>query len=196
MLDLLFRDPFRRWFMITLVIVNLLGSVYGYYWYAGQLAVTPVKLWLFTFDSPLSTTLFAMALLSLLLGKGNKLLQLIAYTGVIKFGIWAAVIILHFWWVGGEPTVIVSFLLVSHIGMAMEGWIYIRHLKIPAGYVLLLALWFAAGDYLDYVIGIYPYLYLPSQFPVAAFTAVLLSLLLLLYVWVFRVSRIKFIFSK
>ncbi len=194
MFDLLFRNPFRRWFVILLVLVNLLGSVYGYYWYSGQLAVTPVKLWLFTFDSPFSTTLFALALMGLLFGKEYKLLQLIAYTGVIKFGIWAAVIILHFWWIGGAPTVVVSLLLLSHLGMALEGWIFIRHLYVPAGYVFLLALWLGLGDYLDYVVGIYPYLYAARQFPVAAFTAVLLSLLLLLYVWVYRVSRMKYIF--
>lgn len=116
MFDLLFRNPFRRWFVILLVLVNLLGSVYGYYWYSGQLAVTPVKLWLFTFDSPFSTTLFALALIGLLFGKEYKLLQLIAYTGVIKFGIWAAVIILHFWWIGGAPTVVVSLLLLFSLG--------------------------------------------------------------------------------
>lgn len=192
--DLLFRNPFRRWFMISLIVVNLLGSVYGYYWYSGQLEATPVPLWLFTFDSPLSTTLFALALIGVLMGKESKLLQLVAYTGVIKFGIWASVVILDFWLAGGAPTAIVTFLLLSHIGMAMEGWVFIRHLDVPVWNVVFLALWFITGDYLDYVIGIHPYLYYPGQFMVAAITAVALSIILLIYVWRTRLERRHFIF--
>lgn len=196
MIDLLFRNPFRRWFMITLVVVNLLGSVYGYYWYSGQLSRTPVELWLFTFDSPLSTTLFAFALLGLLWYKENKLLQLIAYTGVIKFGIWASVVILHFWATGGRPTWIVTFLLFSHIGMALEGWVFIRHLYVPSTHIFLLALWLGVGDYLDYIVGIHPYLYRVDQFNVAAVTAVVLSVFLVIYAWVFCINRRKYLFSR
>lgn len=194
--DLLFRNPFRRWFLKVLIVINILGSVYGYYWYSGQLEVTPVYLWLFTFDSPFSTTLFALALTGILLGYNNRLLQLVAYTGVIKFGIWAAVVILDFWVAGGTPTIIVSLLFLSHLGMALEGWVYIRHLYVPPGYLILLALWFGVGDFLDYFVGIHPYLYYPGQFTVAAVTAVLLSIVLLLYVWIWRVSRHRFIFGK
>lgn len=194
--DLLFRNPFRRWFLIVLVILNVLGSVYGYYWYSGQLKVTPVYLWLFTFDSPFSATLFALAMIGFLMGYNNKLLQLIAYTGVIKFGIWASVVIVDFWIAGGTPTLIVVFLLLSHLGMALEGWIFIRHLYVPPGYIVLLALWFGVGDYLDYVVGIHPYLYYSGQFMVAAVTAVALSILLLVYVWITRIERHRFIFRK
>jgi len=195
-IDLLVRNPFRRWFLITLVVVNLLGSVYGYYWYSGQLSHTPVELWLFTFDSPLSTTLFALALLGLLFHKENKLLQLIAYTGVIKFGIWAAVVILHFWATGGSPTPIVTFLLLSHFGMALEGWVFIRHLYVPPIHVFLLALWLGAGDYLDYIVGIHPYLYAGNQFNVAAVTAIFLSVSLVIYAWVCCINRRKYLFRS
>lgn len=196
MFDLLLRNPFRRWFLVSLIVINIVGSVYGYYWYSGQLKATPAHLWLFTFDSPLSTTLFAAALAGMLLGFQNKLLQLIAYTGVIKFGIWAAAIILDFWIAGGIPTVIVALLLLSHVGMALEGWVFIRHLYVPASYLVLLALWLGIGDYLDYIVGIHPYLYYSGQFMVAAVTAVSISILLLFYVWIARINRRRFIFSK
>lgn len=195
--DLLFHNPFRRRFLIFLIVVNLLGSVYGFYWYSGQLQETPVYLWLFTFDSPLSATLFALALLGILLGIDSKLLQLIAYTGVIKFGIWAAVVILDFWLVGGgTPTVIVAMLLLSHLGMALEGVIFIRHLYVPNWTIAALAVWFAIGDYLDYVVGIHPWLYYPGQVGTAAVTAVALSIVLLLYVWFKRRESRRFIFRS
>lgn len=194
--DLLFRNPFRRWFLMTLIVINLLGSVYGYYWYGGQLQNTPVQLWLFTFDSPLSTTLFALALAGILAGLDGRLLQLIAYTGVIKFGIWAAVVIVDYWVAGGAPTLVVALLLLSHLGMALEGWVFIRHLYVRPWSLIVLALWFGIGDYLDYVIGIHPWLYYPGQFMVAAVTAAALSVILLVYVWIARREKRRFIFRS
>ncbi len=195
--DMLLRNPFRSKFLIVLIIINLVGSVYGYYWYSGQLAITPVSLWLFTFDSPFSTTLFALALIGILIGYENRLLQVIAYTGVIKFGIWASVIIIDYWVNGGgSPTLIVALLLLSHLGMALEGWIFIRHLYVPPWNVIALALWFGAGDYLDYVKGIHPYFYYPGQFTTAAVTAVAMSIFLVVYVGTARQERKRFIFKR
>ena len=178
----------------VLIVINILGSVYGYYWYSGQLEATR-----FTCGCLLLTALFnysfALALTGILLGYNNRLLQLVAYTGVIKFGIWAAVVILDFWVAGGTRQLLSPALSVPP-GNGPGGWVYIRHLYVPPGYLILLALWFGVGDFLDYFVGIHPYLYYPGQFTVAAVTAVLLSIVLLLYVWIWRVSRHRFIFGK
>ncbi|KUK10063.1 MAG: putative membrane protein [Clostridia bacterium 41_269] len=192
----LFRNPFRRWFLIFLIIVNILGSIYGYYWYKGQLMETPKELWLFTFDSPFSTTLFALAVLGILMGVPNNLIQLAAYTGVIKYGIWAVAVILHYWLASGSPTFITAALLISHLGMALEGFIFIRHLEVSGLYLFILALWFGVNDYLDYWWGIHPYLYHPNQKVFAMFTALGLSVLIFLYVWRYRLSVGRFMFKK
>jgi len=192
----LFQNPFRRWFLIFLIIVNILGSIYGYYWYKGQLMETPKELWLFTFDSPFSATLFALAVFGILRGVHNKLLQLIAYTGVIKYGVWATAVILHYWLTSGSPTFITAALLVSHVGMAVEGYIFIRHLDVSKFYLLLLGLWFGLNDYLDYWWGIHPYLYHPNQKMFAMLTAVGLSVLIFLYVWRYRLSIRRFMFKR
>lgn len=195
--ELLYHNPFRRRFLIFLIVVNLLGSIYGFYWYRGQLQETPVYLWLFTFDSPLSVILFSAALLGYLLRFENKLLHLIGYTGVIKFGIWASVVILDFWIVGGgTPTFVVAMLLLSHLGMALEGFVFIRHFHYPLRTIVALAFWFGIGDYLDYVVGIHPWLYYPGQARTAAVTAVVLSIFLLLYVVSRKRESRRFIFRQ
>ena len=194
--DLLVRNPFRKWFLIVLVGVNVIGSVYGYYWYSGQLAATPFELWLFTFDSPFSTTLFAVALLAVLFGLHNRVLELLAYTGVIKYGLWAAVVIIHYWLIGGSPQLVTSLLLLSHLGMAVEGYVFIRHLYVPRLHFSMLLLWFAVSDYMDYIVGVHPYLYHPDQLTVAAVSAVGLSLLILIYVWYSRLEKRRYIFSR
>jgi len=194
--ELLVKNPFRRWFLITLIIINILGSIYGYYWYKGQLMATPKELWLFTFDSPFSTTLFTFVLLGILFGIHNELLQLIAYTAVIKYGIWAAAVILHFWLTSGSPTFVTSMLFISHLGMALEGFVFIRHLYVSTFYLFLLGGWFAVNDFLDYFRGIHPYLYHPNQKIFAMITAVGLSVLLFIYVWKFRLQRRRFLFKS
>ncbi|NLK01036.1 MAG: DUF1405 domain-containing protein [Clostridia bacterium] len=192
----LLRNPFRKWFLTVLIIVNILGSIYGYYWYAGQLAVTPKKLWLFTFDSPFSTTLFALALLGISFGVKNRILQLVAYTSVIKYGLWAAVVIVHSWLTGIDPTWITVMLLLTHLGMAAEGFIFIRHLRVSYQHLAFLSIWFLLNDYMDYVVGVHPYLYHPGQFGTAAVSAVGLTFLLLIYVWRSRLIQRHFIFKK
>ncbi|NLO89403.1 MAG: DUF1405 domain-containing protein [Clostridia bacterium] len=194
MIRKLFQNPFRRGFLIFLIIVNILGSIYGYHWNKGQLMATPKELWLFTFDSPFSATLFALAVFFILMGVHNKLFQLFAYTGVIKYGIWAIAVILHYWLTTGSPTFITAALLLSHVGMAMEGYIFLRYLDVSKFYLLLLALWFGLNDYLDYWWGIHPYLYHPDQRFFAMLTSIGLSVLILLYVWRYGLTVRRYMF--
>lgn len=175
------KNPFQPFYMWVLVAINLPGSLYGFYWYAGQLAETPWYYWPFTPDSPLSTTLLTLSLLLFLANKQPGFLALLACAGVIKYGLWAAIINLQYWQLSGGITPVSFMLAVSHLGMAIEGYIFIRHLKISWGYLLLLGIWLALNDWLDYGIGIYPYLYSSEQWTLALVSAVVLSLLIGLY---------------
>ncbi|MDK2820448.1 MAG: hypothetical protein PWP31_413 [Clostridia bacterium] len=54
--------------------INIIGTIYGYYWYKEQLINTPLIWCFFTPDSPLSTTLFALALIfTLKSGESTKI---------------------------------------------------------------------------------------------------------------------------
>lgn len=179
MRELLWDNPFRKWFMVCLILIDFLGSLYGYYWYRYQLAENPVYLWLFIPDSPLSTTLTGLALFLLLLGKDWPLLQLIAYTAVIKYGLWAVVLISHFGLMGGQVTAEMWMLWFSHWGMAAEGFIFLRHLRFKTWQWWVTAAWMLFNDWVDYGGGLHPYLYAPDQWRVALIAAVALSVILL-----------------
>jgi uncharacterized membrane protein YpjA len=174
----LWLNPFKPWFLITLVVINILGSIYGYYWYRYQLMATPKHLWFFVPDSPLSTTLTAIALIFMLLKKRNSLFEWLAFTAVIKYGLWAVVIISHFGLTGGTIKPEIWMLWFSHLGMAVEGMIFLRHAKVSWREITIGLIWMLFNDLLDYSLGIYPYLYASYQWPVAIITAVGLSLLL------------------
>lgn len=176
--NLLWLNPFRPWFLVTLIIINFLGSIYGYYWYRHQLASTPVFLWFFIPDSPLSTTLTAVALFLILIDKRNSLFEWIAFTAVIKYGLWAVVIISHFGLTGGVIQPEIWMLWFSHLGMAVEGIIFLRQVKAARRETVTGLHWMLFNDLLDYGLGIYPYLYASYQWLTALLTALSLSLLL------------------
>lgn len=184
------RDPWQVKYTVPLLVVNILGSAYGYYWYAGQLSSTARQLWLFVPDSPLATTMFAAVLFLSLLGYRNIFFSLVAFTACIKYGLWAVIVISDFWAGGGGVRFTEAMLWVSHLGMAAQGAIYVKTCfrgrpreaaRSVSGPVLAgLAAWMLLNDFLDYYLGIYPYLYVPDQELLAKFTAVALSLLLIL----------------
>lgn len=175
MRDLPWDNPYRPWFLKTLLVINFLGSLYGYYWYHEQLAATPWFWWVFTPDSPLSTTLFALVLALALIGRENNLLRLVAAASVIKYGLWACVVILDYWLQGAKVAPVEAMLFLSHLGMAAEGYLFLRHWSLTFREALLTGGWLLLNDYVDYVLGWHPYLFREDQVALAALTAVLLS---------------------
>ncbi len=182
------RDPWRPEYVVPLLLINMAGSIYGYYWYAGQLSSTVKKLWLFVPDSPMATTLFAAVLLFSLMGRRNAFLGLIAFTACIKYGLWAVIVIGDFWAGGGSIRFTESMLWVSHLGMAVQGVIYLK-VRPPGSSLGFsrpalpgVAAWMLLNDFMDYRLGIHPYLYVPGQELLAGVSAVALSLSLALTV--------------
>lgn len=169
-------NPRQGRFMIPLVIINAVGSAYGYYWYREQLARTPYYYWPFVPDSPLSTTLFALALLLSLAGTGRLLFQTVALTASIKYGIWAVVMISHYWLQGGPLEFTEGMLWVSHLGMALQGFIYLKTLQPGHGVIMFTACWMILNDLMDYGLGLHPDLFAAGQTGLALITAAGLSL--------------------
>ncbi|KJS64706.1 MAG: hypothetical protein JL50_18415 [Peptococcaceae bacterium BICA1-7] len=183
-------NPWQPWYLLLILAVNIPGSAYGYYWYAEQLASTPGRLLLFVPDSPLATTLLSMALILSLLGYKNRFLSLLGCATCIKYGLWAVVVITDFWLRGGAlgwETVLLCF---SHLGMAVQGVIFMRADSSfsPAGGMALAAAgvsaWMLMNDFVDYSLGVYPYLYYYGQEPVAAVSAWVLSAAVIIYVFI------------
>ena len=174
--DLLWLNPFQLWFIRILIVINVLGSVYGYYWYRYQLLSTSKIFWPFIPDSPLATTLTALALILFLYNKRNSFFEWIAYTSVIKYGIWAVIIISHYGLTGGHIQPEIWMLWFSHLGMAAQGLVFLRHVRVSRREVAAGTAWMLFNDLLDYGLGIYPYLYASYQWPVAIVAAFGLTL--------------------
>ncbi|MBC7325036.1 MAG: DUF1405 domain-containing protein [Moorella sp. (in: Bacteria)] len=181
MKHLLWDDPYQGWFLLTLALINYLGSVYGYHWYREQLASTPLVWWPFTPDSPLATTLFALALTLAFYRRESPLLRLVAALATIKYGLWAVVLITDYWLATGQATAVEAGLWLSHLGMLAEGYLFLRHWPVSRCQLILLVLWLGLNDFVDYGLGMHPYLFTAGQESLALATAVSLSLALILY---------------
>lgn len=188
---IIWYEPFRRPFLWFLLVTNGIGAVSGYFWYENQLAGTDWYWWFFVPDSPLSAALFTLAVVGWLGKREWSLFYLWAATAVIKYGVWAVILIADYWVGGGRPTFLEVMLFLSHIGMTVEGVIYLRHLAIRAGQVVLIAAWMLFSDWMDYGLGLHPYLYRPDQWLLAMLLAVSLSVALGVAAWGRRSRKLQ-----
>jgi len=175
----------KRWFLWTLLVINLLGTIYGFFWYGNQLADTPAYLRLFVPDSPTGSGLFTLVLLTYLLGRHVPILEALAGITNFKYGVWAVAVILAGWLFGREVYWTDVMLLVSHTGMAVESVLYARFFKLSWLPVGIASLWTLNNDFLDYVMDIHPWLPSvldPFEGYVGLFT-VLLSLVSIAVIW-------------
>lgn len=181
-----FRDNFmklqsllletRLW--IGLVIVNLLGTAYGFYFYGDQFRQTSMLLWVFVADSPLSTLGIAAAILWRKLGEGNSYLDAYAFMANLKYGLWTVAVLLIYFggYTAANSTPLYIFLLLSHLGMAAQAFL-ISDIDLRA--VLSIGVFFAANDFLDYFIGIHPFLPADKVIYAAVSAAVLTAMVVI-----------------
>ena len=168
----------RRPLLWAILAVNFLASLYGYYWYRWQLAVTPRYLWFFVPDCPLAATLMAMALgVYLLFGQRRSWFHFLTYTVLLKYGFWTVFVFLLYWTAGGRNyTPEYMMLFVSHIGMLAEGAVFLGDMPQLPRYWWLAVGWSALDAYFDYfypieipgrqALGVHPYLPNPAHLPI------------------------------
>ncbi len=176
------ENPWRARYAVILLLVNAAGSIYGYFWYHEQLKLTDRYFWLFVPDSPLATTLLVLVLGLSLLGIRNIILDLIAFTANIKYGLWAVFMISDFWIRGGNIDVPELMLWFSHLGMAVQGAIYLKSCSVNFNGNMIIPLitmtaWMLLNDFIDYYFDVYPYLYYAGQEKLGALVAVGFSLI-------------------
>jgi uncharacterized membrane protein YpjA len=152
----LYSIPIVEW---GLVIINLLGFVIGtIYWYGPQMAMFPPYLWPWLVDSPLSVLGFALALPLIRRGRTpwRELLATWALFSNIKYGLWT-VVFWMLWWNGpgyfNLESVTMTF---THAVMVLMGGSLLLYYRPAVWQVLVVTLWFAWNDYLDYWHGLAP----------------------------------------
>jgi len=147
----------QRWLIWTLFIINLLGTIYGYFWYRFQIADTPVHLLPFVPDSPTASLFFTLVLFFLLLKRYTSFIAAFAAITSIKYGIWAVVAILWGAALGDQLNFSHYMLMVSHLGMAAEAIIFYRFYRIRWIHLCAVAIWTLFNDLFDYSLDIHPW---------------------------------------
>lgn len=147
---------FNRYFLILLFIANLIGTVYGYYWYRGQISVTEWYFVPFVPDSPTATLLLSILILLILFNKKWGLIDALAFTTLIKYGVWAVIMNLLTIVETGFVSWVALMLIASHSIMAMQAILFLPHLEIKPLHFYITAIWLFHNDVIDYVYGQYP----------------------------------------
>lgn len=100
--------------------------------------------------------------------------------------------ITDYWLNGGPPALIETMLLLSHLGMAAEGAIFLKTYRVGINVVIISGSWMLVNDLLDYGVGLHPYLFMAGQDTLAMIAAFALTILLTAGLfWLGRVQRMK-----
>ncbi|MEE9594305.1 MAG: DUF1405 domain-containing protein [Candidatus Hydrothermarchaeales archaeon] len=165
------------------LLVNLVGSAFGFYYYQGLLLSSPLWQWVFIADSPASTILFSFALILVMLNKKNDWLSYASSVYVAKYGIWTLLVILYYsdYFLAPGRRLFYVTMFILHAGMIVAPLVIIPTIKKHKKH-LLLVLWFLLNDYMDYVVGTHPLIGYPfgDLWVIAlasAFTSLLLCIL-------------------
>ncbi|HZG60252.1 MAG TPA: DUF1405 domain-containing protein [Anoxybacillus sp.] len=153
---LVFSLLMHRSVLWLLLVINILGTIYGYIWYGNQLSETPPQFLLFVPDSPTASLFFVFVLIAFLLGKNWPLLEALAMVTLFKYGIWAVVMNLLVWKVTGTLDGIAWMLILSHAAMALEGILYAPFYRIKPWHLAFAAVWTLHNDVIDYVFRMLP----------------------------------------
>lgn len=146
----------HRSFLTLLLVINLFGTIYGYYWYGSQLAITEPKFYIFVPDSPTASLFFCLAIVGWLLGKNFKLMEALALITLIKYGLWAVVMNLLTLIEVGSIGMDGWMLVFSHFMMAVQALLYLPKYRFDFWHIVVAAIWTLHNDVIDYVFGQMP----------------------------------------
>lgn len=146
----------NRMILWFLLVVNILGTIYAYYWYRYQLAETPPIFLIFVPDSPTACLFFVFVLIAFILGKNWPLFEALAMVTLFKYGIWAVVMNYLVLVVSGELDIIGYMLMLSHGAMALQGLLYAPFYRFKAWHLIVTGIWTLHNDVIDYVFKMLP----------------------------------------
>ncbi|MFQ6105524.1 MAG: DUF1405 domain-containing protein [Candidatus Hydrothermarchaeaceae archaeon] len=140
------------------MLINLLGTLFGFLYYRAMLSAAPLWLWVFIPDSPMSTLLFGVSIFLILIGKKRNILSFVSCVYVMKYGFWTIFVILfypeHFLSPANFYFSILMILL--HFGMLVEPLLILHTIEVRKSYLTFSVLWFLLNDYFDYIVGTNP----------------------------------------
>lgn len=146
----------QRSVLWTLLIINSIGTIYGYDWYRYQLADTPIHFLPFVPDSPTASLFFTFVLIGFIIGKNFGLFEALAAITLFKYGIWAVGMNIGGIAVTGQISIENMMLIFSHLGMAIQGILYAPFYRIKRVHYLLATIWTFHNDVIDYLFAMFP----------------------------------------
>jgi uncharacterized membrane protein YpjA len=183
----------NRQFLWLLLVVNILGTIYGYIWYGWQLRETPAVFLPFVPDSPTASLFFVFVLVALLLRKNWPLLEALAIVTLFKYGIWAVMMNFLVLIETGELELTAWMLIFSHAAMAVEGILYAPFYRIKGWHLAVAAIWTLHNDVIDYVFFMLPrYSMLDQLTPQIGYFTFWLSIASLLLTYYLCVRKNRF----
>ena len=165
--------------LIAIIIINIVGSLVGLFYYWDQLVSASPFVWIFIPDCPLYTMLVAVILaLYVSTKRSSDLINFITAVGLAKYGTWTVVIVLGFSsFYFSVDSSLYTVLVLMHVAMAAEfilPLLLIRQLKYR--WTAIALVWFLANDVADYFLGTHPFVPTSEISLIAAFTFLLTPL--------------------
>jgi uncharacterized membrane protein YpjA len=137
------------------ILTNIIGSLFGLYYYWGQLSMTPWYYWLFVPDCPLYMLLMIFALLFIAMGKRYNTFNVITAVGLAMYGAWTMFVLIFFREVyfAPENALMSATIWVCHGYMALESVLLLPYIRKAVIVSWLIAwAWFLVQTFFDYFI--------------------------------------------
>jgi uncharacterized membrane protein YpjA len=134
----------------VIAAINIAGTAFGFWYYRFQLADTPLAAWVLVPDSPVATLFIALSFIGYKLDWDADWLHALAFFGCLKLGLWTPFVQLV---VNGQGALwwgMYWFLIVSHLGMALEAFVIHRYATFSVPAVAVALFWYAGNDLVDY----------------------------------------------
>ncbi|RIP34305.1 DUF1405 domain-containing protein [Staphylococcus gallinarum] len=184
---------YNKLILSFLLICNILGTIYGYIWYGTQLQATSWQFKPFVPDSPTASLFLCIAIIGFLLGKQLPIIEALAFTTLIKYGVWAVIMNIIMFIQYDHVTVMGSMLILSHAIMAIQALLFYPRMKVTLLGFLISMIWVFNNDIIDYVFMQYPfYDFIARHIEGVAYLAFTLSVIpLVLYLYLTRFKKAK-----
>ena len=184
---------FHRTCLIFLLICNSCGTIYGFIWYGDQLVKTPWYFFPFVPDSPIASLLLCVAIIGIIFNKQNSIIEALAFVTLFKYGLWAVIMNVIMITYAHDITIMNVFLIMSHGIMAIEALYFYPRFTITMHGLFIAIIWVFNNDYIDYVLGKYPYYnFIATHIALVGYIAFILSILAnMLYYYLQFVPKFK-----
>ncbi|MFB6186220.1 MAG: DUF1405 domain-containing protein [Halobacteriaceae archaeon] len=153
-------------FAWIIIIINVLGTLFGFWYYRFQFMNTTVVMWPFVPDSPGATLLMALSLALWKLDIDYEWIHVLAFYGNIKLGIWTPYVQLVLNGPQGIQRWLYIFLIFSHLAMVVQAFLIPTYAEFPIRAIAIATLWYGVNDLVDYfipLVGNYHHTYLRAE---------------------------------